>query len=34
MTSNKRNLKKNKEANQRQGQIRKESTEAAIGGVL
>ena len=34
MTSNKRNLKENKKVNQGQGQIRKESGEAATGIVL
>ena len=34
MTSNKRNPKENKGANEGQGQIRKESAEAATGGVL
>ena len=34
MSSNKRNLKENKIANQGQGQIRKDSAEAATGGVL
>ena len=32
MTSNKRNLKKNKGANQGQKQIRKKGSEAATGG--
>ena len=31
MTSNKRNLKEKKQTNQGQGQIRKESAEAATG---
>ena len=34
MASNKRNLKENKESNQEQGQIRKESAEVPTGGVL
>ena len=34
MTSNKRNLKENNGANQGQGQIRKESPEAATRSVL
>ena len=34
MTSNKRNLRENKGANQGQGQIRKKNAEAATGGVL
>ena len=34
MTSNKRDLKENKEANLGQGQIKKESAEAATGCVL
>ena len=34
MTFNKSNLKEIKEANQGQGQIRKESAEATTGGVL
>ena len=34
MISNKRNLKENKKANQGQGQIKKESAEAATGGAL
>ena len=34
MSSNKRNLKENKIANQGEGQIRKDSAEAATGGVL
>ena len=34
MTSNKKNLKKNKVENQGQGQIRKEGSEAAMGDVF